>query len=230
MNSDKHAKFQPETYYHIYNRGNNGETIFLSDDNFNFFLSRWQKYIQPFVNVLSYCLMPNHFHFLIKVKSEEQIKLNKSLTKPLRLGKAESCDVNSILEKQFQKFFMSYVHAFNRQQNRTGSLFQKRFKRIEISSNEYLTKIIHYIHHNPIHHGFVGSYEKWKYSSYRVFVNQNSSQVDRYSVLKWFGDKNEFLKFHKLNQSNPNFHNLHSVLVKEEESHYAKNPSQDINR
>lgn len=68
-----HAPFIPGKYYHVLNRGNNRENVFLVDGNYRFFLEKWRKYVLPYLEILAYCLMPNHFHFLIKVKSEEEI-------------------------------------------------------------------------------------------------------------------------------------------------------------
>ena len=65
---------EPNAYYHIYNRGINSGQIFNSEENYLFFLSKFDKYISPVCDVLSYCLMPNHFHFLIKVKSEADLE------------------------------------------------------------------------------------------------------------------------------------------------------------
>lgn len=59
-----HAPFVPGNYYHLLNRGNNKEDIFLTDDNYHYFLKKWRKYVLPYNEVLTYCLMPNHFHFL----------------------------------------------------------------------------------------------------------------------------------------------------------------------
>ena len=61
---------EPNAYYHIYNRGINSGQIFISEENYLFFLSKFDKYLSPVCDVLAYCLMPNHFHFLIRVKSE----------------------------------------------------------------------------------------------------------------------------------------------------------------
>jgi len=63
-------KVYAETYYHLYNRGNNKELIFFEDDNYTYFLNQLKKYVSPFCEVYPYCLMPNHFHFFLKVTEE----------------------------------------------------------------------------------------------------------------------------------------------------------------
>ena len=56
------------SFYHIYNRGNNKQDIFFEEKNYDLFLKNFDKYLSSFVDVYAYCLMPNHFHFLIKIK------------------------------------------------------------------------------------------------------------------------------------------------------------------
>lgn len=217
-----HAPFIPGNYYHVLNRGNNQENVFLVDDNYRFFLKKWREYILPYLEVFAYCLIPNHFHFLIKVKSEEEIlkaalenfslsKLQRfssakeeKLTKPQRLSKLTlpsapqpfALDVNRFLEERFQRCLGSYAQAFNKQWNRSGSLFQKRFKRILVDSDTYLTWLIHYIHHNPIHHHFTTRYELWEFSSYNAIVSEHKTAVNRGFVLRRFGGIQRFIEFH----------------------------------
>lgn len=63
----------PSTYYHVYNRANGLENIFVEERNFDFFLDKWKLYINPIADSYAWCLMPNHFHFLVKIKSEEEL-------------------------------------------------------------------------------------------------------------------------------------------------------------
>ena len=81
--------------------------------------------------------------------------------------------------------------------HRKGSLFIPRFKRKQISSNEYWTKIIHYIHYNPVHHNFCNSIEDWPYSSYKTIISDKPTKINRCMVLQWFGSKEDFVAFHQ---------------------------------
>ena len=200
--TDRHAHFEFEGYYHIYNRGNNRENLFLDEYSYAYFISRWKKYILPFSSVLSYCLMPNHFHFLIKIKTESEVQTllesSWATTKPSRISRSAMGDfnINKLLEEQFKNLFSGYTLAINKQENRTGSLFQKRFRRIRVDSEQYLLILIHYIHHNPIHHKFVNEYAKWRHSSYNELLNPSNNFVDQKSVFDCFGDEELFLKLH----------------------------------
>jgi len=69
----------PDTFYHIYNRANGNEKLFLSDENYLFFLRKFAEYISPICNTYCYCLMPNHFHFLMEIKSEKEFSSYTSL-------------------------------------------------------------------------------------------------------------------------------------------------------
>lgn len=136
---------KPETFYHIYNHANGDENLFRSDENYHFFLRQWAKYIEPVAESYAYCLMPNHFHFLIRTKY---------LVSPFQppFGKFET--FQKLISKQFSNLFSSYTQAFNKMYGRRGSLFIPNFKHKEIDSDAYLTAIISSIHRNPIHHGF----------------------------------------------------------------------------
>jgi len=137
-----------------------GSKLFSNLGNYEFFLIKWDKYVLNYIDIYAYALIPNHFHFLVKVKSISQFN-RKSIS---------NYTPNKYLEIQFKKLFSSYALAYNNQQNRNGNLFTKRFKRVSIDSEKYLTTLIHYIHHNPIHHGLTDNYNKWPFTSYSAMI------------------------------------------------------------
>jgi putative transposase len=162
------AVFEEDYTYHIYNRTNNKELLFRSDDNREFFLQQFSNYLNPFIDVFCYCLLPNHFHFMIRVKSATSIKrylqslpdkelkgvhrkyLGKemtSLAKPSAGQKMSSLPtVHDLIEFEFRRFFISYSMAFNRVFNRTGNLFSRSFKRVQIEKDNQFTQAIIYLH------------------------------------------------------------------------------------
>jgi len=202
---DYWQKFEENNIYHIYNRGINGTNIFQNDNNFHFFIKRWKTRIDPFLDTLGYCLMPNHFHFLVKVnpiafENMEQVRvMNTSKSKNFLKGEIS---YNDFLEAQFKRLFSSYALAFNKQQNRSGSLFQKRFKRVRMGNNKKTMNMLAYIHHNPVHHKFTFAFDEWEYSSYSAYLTNKSTFVNRDLGLLLFDDnfetaKDLYEKFHK---------------------------------
>lgn len=172
------SKFYPNQYYHIYNRGNNKEKIFFEEQNYFYFLNKFDLYLSDNLDVLAFALLPNHFHFLVKTK--------------------ESINSDD-LTFQFRKFFISYSKSINKQFNRTGSLFQKKFKRKLIGDNKYLSRIILYIHANPQKHKFTKDFMTYKLSSFEAIISNKPTRILKEEVIELFGDINQFIRFHKDN-------------------------------
>ncbi|MDR0828557.1 MAG: hypothetical protein LBN95_00385 [Prevotellaceae bacterium] len=184
----------PNTCYHIFNHSNGFENVFLEDKNFWYFLEKYNKYIVPIAETYSYCLMPNHFHLVVRIRKWEVIKqlINNS--------NSENIDDNKIekfLSKQFANLFSSYTQAFNKIYNRKGSLFIKNFKRQIIDNKQQFINTIVYTHRNPIHHGFCENYEDWKYTSYNAILGQESEIVETKKVIDTFGDLLIFIEQHQ---------------------------------
>ncbi len=170
---------QPETYYHIYNRGNNKEVIFKEKKNYGHFMTLFEKHILPVAELFAYNLLPNHFHFFIKTKSRPEGKGEKYFSQP------------------FSNLFNAYAKSINKAYNRTGRLFQERFRRKEIDSDSYYTSIIFYIHRNAQHHGLVKDFREHPYSSYHNYINNSYSKLNKTEVLGWFGGVEPFIKYHE---------------------------------
>jgi len=176
--------------YHIYNRGNNGENIFVEKRNYNYFLNLYGKYIAPIVDTFAYCLLKNHFHFSLRIKERSSIMDEHGSFK-------EPCSLNSDwLSQQFATFFGTYTKAINNVYARTGTLFEGRFKRIPVTEDGYFCYLIAYIHQNPQRHGFVDDYRDWPYSSYRALCGRGTTRLARDEALSWFGGVKGFLDFH----------------------------------
>jgi putative transposase len=171
---------KPEVFYHIYNRGNNKQNIFFEEKNYAFFLAQLSKYIVPIADIYAYCLMPNHFHLLVRIKYFDKND-NTGL---------------SIPEKAFRDFFISYAKAINKMYDRTGSLFQYKFKRKEIKRDSYFSWLFHYIHLNPVKAKLADNLHSWKWTSYKALLSEKETNIKREEVLEWFGSKQLFIDFH----------------------------------
>ncbi len=192
----KTAPLEPDCVYHIYNRANGSEPIFLSDENYRFFLAKYSKYISPITDLFAYCLMPNHFHFLVRVKGEKE--LDAIFRAFPKFGTLEKLlPLSLLLSKQFSNLFSSYTQAFNKVEGRKGSLFMKNFKRIKVTDERYFAKLVHYIHYNPIEAGLAENLKVWKYSSYPSFFSKKPSAVRRGEIIAHFGDLQNFIYCHQ---------------------------------
>ncbi|MGJ8744156.1 transposase [Polaribacter sp.] len=189
---EKYDVLEPGHFYHIYNRGNNKENLFVEDSNYSHFLNLIKKHISPIADVYAYCLLKNHFHLLIKIKSSEEL----SSIKKINLDK---------LSQPFSNLFNAYTKAINKKYNREGSLFKVRFKRNRITDLNYLRNVNLYIHLNPLKHSFTENYQEYLYSSYKSILSSKPIILKREEVIELFDDKDNFIHVHKENEQSDNF-------------------------
>jgi putative transposase len=168
----------PETFYHIYNRGNNKENLFLEEKNYLYFMQLLEKHLIGKIDLLSYSLLPNHFHFFIKTNRIEEHQTEK------------------IFNQSFSNFFNAYAKAINKSYNRDGSLFKERFRRKVITSDAYFTNLIYYIHFNAQKHKLVKDFKNHKYNSYHNFLKNNYTFLNKKVILDWFSGIDRFEKYH----------------------------------
>jgi len=109
--------FEPREFYHVYNRGNNRQPIFFNERNYLFFLKKVKKQLLPFSEIIAYCLMPNHFHFLLRPNDNGLKERNTFGGKPMQE-----------LAYRIGILLSSYSQAINKQNKTTGSLFQQKTK------------------------------------------------------------------------------------------------------
>lgn len=185
------------TFYHIYNRGNNRENIFFEEENYHFFLQRYKDYLSDYVDTYAYCLMPNHFHFGIWVKVEETTKVSETFVVSSTASLLPAPGKLTSIEKAFRDFFISYAKSINKRYDRTGSLFQYKFKRKPILNNKHLMRLVLYLHANPLEAGLCKKYDAWKFSSYNAILSETPSEIQREEVLELFGGRKGFISCHQ---------------------------------
>lgn len=153
-------EFHPQQLYHIYNRGNNHQPVFFTGANYLFFLQKIRIFILPHCEILSFCLMPNHFHLL--VHTDERVAETK------RIGATE----RNTLSEGIRNMLQTYTKAINKQNHTTGSLFQQNTKAkcLDDGSINYGLTCFHYIHQNPMKAKLVVKMEDWDYSSFKDFT------------------------------------------------------------
>jgi putative transposase len=167
------TEFVPEQYYHIYNRGVGKQPIFREDENYRYLLRMVKKYAsQLHVAVIAYCLMPNHYHFLLRQDGEEPAGLLPQLT------------------------FNSYTKAFNKRYDRTGTLFEGRYRSAWVDKTEYLFHLCRYIHANPVKARLVSRLEDWPFSNYLEWMEmRNGTLVDRDFIAESFPERERYRQF-----------------------------------
>lgn len=160
-------KLFPNQFYHYYNQGNNKEPIFFSRENKLYFLRKFRDQVLPYCEVVAYCLMDNHFHFLINT-TEQSVQEKQ-------LGNIKI----SALNNGFRNLMSSYAQAINKQNKRTGSLFRPKTKHklLESHQDEYPFICFQYIHQNPMVAGLVKKMEEWEFSSFLDYCGKRNGTI-----------------------------------------------------
>lgn len=165
--------FLPGNYYHVYNRGAHRDNIFRNDADYVFLLKYFKRDLEKCaITAIAYCLMDNHYHFLLRQDGETEIS------------------------KFMQAVFNIYTKAFNTKYNHSGTLFEGPYKAIHVDKNEYLLHLCRYIHRNPLEAGLVVKPEQWRYSNYAEFIGKrNGTLVDREFIEMNFGSPEAYEEF-----------------------------------
>jgi len=164
--------YQESGIYHIFNRGCNRNPIFYTDENYRYLTEKISTTVERFgVDVIAYCLMPNHYHLLVQQNSEVPIS------------------------KWLQYIFNGYSQAINKQEGRTGTLFEGRPKHILIDSDEYLLDVIAYIHFNPVAAGLTSKPVKWEFSNCLEWLGKRESMLISNHIIESFISRSEYADF-----------------------------------
>ncbi|WP_321997432.1 2-amino-4-hydroxy-6-hydroxymethyldihydropteridine diphosphokinase [Draconibacterium orientale] len=181
-------------YYHIYNKGNNSAPIFFNEKNYFFFLQKIKQYLTPYVSIIAWCLMPNHFHWVVYVH-KEKIELPNSDT----LTPSEGIIRYRTINQSIGILLRSYTRAIQKQEGISGSLFQKHTKAkvlideiaiepaywnttfgttVDFSEKKsYLETCVESVHNNPVYSKLVDKAEDWEYSSYRDYLGMRKGKL-----------------------------------------------------
>ena len=163
--------FLPEHYYHIYNRGNNRQAIFFEPENYLYFLRGVKRYLVPVMDILAYCLMPTHYHLLVRVK-EITTESRRETSEVL-----ETSEVSAAVSRAMQLLSISYTKAINKRYERVGSLFQGAFQAKAVTTDAHLRHLCVYIHANPVKDGLVADPADWPYSNYPEWIGLRDGEL-----------------------------------------------------
>jgi len=199
--------FEKGYIYHIYNQGNNRQKIFFKQENYIFFLQKTHTHILPYADVLAWCLMPNHFHFMVYV-IHESLPVAADQTE----GFAPSEAFGSSPKMRTFNFSIgimlrSYTNAINKQNNSSGALFRRKTKAECVNCSNGITPsfitdsytmtftppekqypqvCFNYIHQNPVKAGLVRKTSDWEFSSAAdYFGNRNGKLINKKRAEKY---------------------------------------------
>ena len=166
-------QFRAGHYYHLYNCGVDRQPIFFNEENWGYFIKRLRHCCIPdLIEIIAYCLMPNHYHILAYLKDD------------------------NLSTKIMQPFTVSYTKAVNRQQDRVGPVFQGAFKAKLVDKNEYLLYLSRYLHLNPVLAGIADNPATWTFSSYQDYVGLRNGTLSKPDmVLSQFPSRQAYAKF-----------------------------------
>ena len=177
--------------YHVYNRGVNRCNLFYEKANYLYFMRLFADHIAPVVQVFAYCLLPNHFHFLLRLLDADEILSRNDLHDYWKHARANRP------HQYFSNCFNAYARTINDSYGRTGSLFQRPFRRIPVTSDGYFLTLVTYIHRNPQKHGLVKDFRDWQHSSYDAILHDKPTRVAKTAVLDYFGNQVQFIEAHQ---------------------------------
>ena len=177
-------------YYHIFNRGVNRQNLFLEERNYRYFLKLYAHHVEPVAETYAYCLLPNHFHLLVRIKTAEEQQHDHEIRKVPEIARVSNPG------QAFSNLFNAYTKAMNQAYGRTGSLFERPFHRLAVTSDSYFAQLVVYIHQNPQRHGLSEDFRQWPYSSYQALCSSGPTRIKRDDVLAWFGGPAQLVTAH----------------------------------
>ena len=185
------AQFVPTVFYHVYNHAVGHENLFREPENYLYFLRRYSERLYPFLETYAYCLLPNHFHLIVRVRSKEILFEQFCRRQKIKYPdfQAEIADIpesswHKIVMQPFQDFMNGYAQAYNRRYKRRGALFLDYIKRKSLDETWYLAQAIQYVHNNAVHHGFVQEALDWPHTSLHAIQSKYPTRIERQRVLE----------------------------------------------
>ena len=182
--------------YHIYNKGNGRESLYKEEKNYYYFLDLFKKYLHQIVYLYAYCLLPTHFHLVVRIKEWEKI---------------EKCINNEDhIWLTFRTFLGTYTKAINRVYRRSGHLFEGGYSRRLVEKDQYFFDLIRYIHQNPENHGMVVDYKNWPFSSFNAYQRQDRRSLIAKEILL---DRQVYMTIMNMHEGNTNMKMIDSIKM-----------------
>ena len=190
----------PNRLYHFYTHANGDESLFRQEANYHYFLKLYAQYVHPVVKTYAYCLLPNHVHFMVRVRDMDVLKAFAQQKGKTLQGAEALGGLSKLVSRQCSHLFNAYTQAYNRRFGRRGSLFEPNFRRKPVEHEAYADRLMVYIHMNAVHHRLVRSVEAWPHSSWHAYqweaMQKRQSALAREEAWGWFGSPEVFQQRH----------------------------------
>lgn len=183
----------PGNFYHLHNKSSGHQKLFVTDENYHFFLEKYKHFMGSIADTYAYVLMPEHFHFLVRIKPEGE------LVKYFSKNRQRLDEYDTMINEQLSELFNTYSKSFNKKQNHKGELFLPQVKRKRIIDPAYLKNLVRYMHYEPVEAGVTKHIYKYDHSSYNALLNGDSSIISTGAIYELFNDPDSFVSFHKEN-------------------------------
>lgn len=170
------TRIEPGNVYHIYNRGNNFEKTFFKHSDYKAFLLSLKIYLKEVSDLYAFALLENHFHLLLRVKENSPYGL---------------------FSRQYQRWILHYTNNINTRERRSGSLFLNPFRRLPVENENYLKRLIFYIHNNPEKHHEITDFKTSQFTSFPDYLSDHDTIIKRDYIFDIFGSKLEFIEYHQ---------------------------------
>ncbi len=175
--------FEPNKYFHIYQKAENGYNLFPSEEAQEIFFNALHKIINPYAKLMGYCLLPDHYHLLIKVKDE--IYQRRGFP-----------GISQLLTLSLRKFIRNYNLWLDREFGIKKKLLRSLPQIVQIQGEEKFKEILAGIHLNPLYHKLTTNPLNYIWSSYQSIINKSSQNLNFEDVIKHYGNAIEFKEFH----------------------------------
>jgi REP element-mobilizing transposase RayT len=179
-------------HYHVFNHSNGFEDIFNEARNYHYFMMRLLFKTGSCVRLPAFCLMPNHFHLACGIP-----ELDKLRERDPSFGLLDEAAACRQISQRLSNALNSYTQSFNHTYGRMGSLFRQNTRWKMVEDEAGLCALIHYIHANPVHHGFVRRMEDWPYSSYSIYRSMSAAEARKNPIIQLFGGMDGFIRYHE---------------------------------
>jgi REP element-mobilizing transposase RayT len=182
--------------YHLFSRAVGFEKLFLSDENYRYFLNRFEHHVSPVADLYTYTLIPNHFHLLARIKANEAIIPYYEHIKQKPYDFMQT-NISDFIMERFSNWLNGYTKAFNKMYRRKGALFMDYLRRSHAKNDSDFGNFVFYLHKNAVHHGITKKIGDWPWDGYSTLITNVPTQLLRDEMWDFFGGKEGLIKFHQ---------------------------------